>query len=151
MEAKLRVYLDTSVISALGDSRWPERQQLTQEFFARLLEFTPCTSEVAVTEIMRTRDPARRAEMLKLLERLTVLPLEAEATKLSNRYLHAGIFPDSVTDDALHVAVAVLTGQNVIVSWNFKHLVNLRRKAAVLALNQSLGHRTPDIITPPEV
>lgn len=151
MPARLKVYLDTSVISAFGDARWPERQLLTREFFARFDEFAPCTSEVAISEINRTRDPARRAEMLSLLERLTLLPLDTTATMLSNRYLDAGIFPDSVPDDALHVAVAVLTGQNVIVSWNFKHLVNLRRKAAVLALNQSLGYRTPDIITPPEV
>ena len=151
MEKRPRVYLDTSVLSALGDIRWPDRQSLTREFFGRITEFDVATSEVTRIEIEGTRDLKRRAEMLLLLDRLRVIALTPEAHQLSDRYLAAKIFPASVPEDALHVAVAVLARQDVIISWNFKHLVNQRRRAAVRALNQSLGLSTPDIITPPEL
>lgn len=72
-------------------------------------------------------------------------------SELASRYLAAGIFPSSVPEDALHVAIAVRTRQDVLVSWNFKHLVNQRRRAAVQSLNQSLGLPMLHILPPPEL
>jgi predicted nucleic acid-binding protein len=146
-----RIYIDTSVISALDDARAPDRQSLTREFFDRLREFDAATSELTRAEIERTRDPERRAQMLGVLGLVHVFAISEQAKTLADRYLVAGIFPATVPEDALHVAAAVVAGFDVIVSWNFKHLVNQRRRAAVAALTQSLGYRTPAIISPPEV
>lgn len=148
---KQRIYLDTSVFSALGDARAPDRQALTREFFGRLSEFDPCSSELARVEIERTNDPQRRQEMTGLLSGMTLHPITPEAQALSDRYLAVGIFPATVPDDALHVAISVLTRQDVLVSWNFKHLVNQRRRAAVQALNVSLGLPVISILPPPEL
>lgn len=89
--------------------------------------------------------------MLALLAGTTILAVGPEHHELARRYLDAGIFPASVPEDALHVAVAVLSRQDALVSWNFKHLVNRRRRAAVDALNRSLGHPVLPIISPPEL
>ncbi|HMN42759.1 MAG TPA: PIN domain-containing protein [Phycisphaerales bacterium] len=148
---KQRVYLDTSVLSALGDVRAPDRQALTREFFARIAEFEACTSDLTRAEVEGTPDANRRAEMLALLAGTTILAVGPEHHELARRYLDAGIFPASVPEDALHVAVAVLSRQDALVSWNFKHLVNRRRRAAVDALNRSLGHPVLPIISPPEL
>lgn len=147
----LRIYLDTSVLSALGDSRAPDRQSMTREFFARLRDFDACTSDLARIEIERTRDPTRRREMLTLLGELTVHATTSEAESLAQRYIDAGIIPAGVPEDALHVASAVLLRQEALVSWNFKHLVNLRRRAAVQSMNASLGLPPIAIIPPPEL
>jgi len=56
-----------------------------------------------------------------------------------------------LADDALHVAIAILTRQDVLVSWNFKHLVNQRRRAAIDALNISIGLPRIAILSPPEL
>ena len=53
-------------------------------------------------------------------------------------------------NDALHVAGAVLTQQDVLLSWNFKHLVN-RRRAQINEGNISIGLRTIEIVAPPEI
>ncbi len=148
---KQRIYLDTSVLSALGDSRAPDRQALTREFFARLAEFDACTSDLAREEILSTRDTRRRNEILPLLDSLAVHPVTQAARDLARKYLDSRIFPPSVPEDALHVAVAVLTRQDVLVSWNFKHLVNQRRRADILTLNQSLGLPLLAILPPPEL
>ncbi len=148
---KQRIYLDTSVISLLDDDRSPERRDMTREFWSRLDEFEASTSDAARREILDTPDGERRRVMLASLERLAMLPVTPEAEQLAARYLAAGIFPSAVADDALHVAVAVVSRQDVIVSWNFKHLVNQRRRAMVDALNLSHGLPTLRILPPPEL
>lgn len=148
---KQRVYLDTSVISALGDQRAPDRLSLTRAFFERINDFEVVTSELAKAEIKSTRDDSRRREMLQCLEQFRLLPLTDEAEELAHRYIAAAVLPASAPEDALHVALAVLSRQDVLVSWNFKHLVNQRRRAAVHALNASLGLPAIAILAPPEL
>ncbi len=148
---KLRIYLDTSVISLHDDPRSPDRRIMTQEFWARLDEFETSISEVTVKELQNTPDGARRQQMLRLIDGLAVLPVTPEAERLAESYLRAAIFPPTVPDDALHVAIAVLARQDVLLSWNFKHLVNQRRRAAVDALNKGLGLPKIDILPPPEL
>jgi hypothetical protein len=104
-----------------------------------------------VDEISATRDALRRDQMLAVLKQFVLHQISDEARSLAARYLDAGVIPASVPEDALHVAIAVLTRQDVLVSWNFKHLVNMRRRAAVVAMNASLGLPTIQIIAPPEL
>jgi hypothetical protein len=54
-------------------------------------------------------------------------------------------------NDALHVAAAVLTRQDILVSWNFKHLVNRRRRARINDVNITLSLSMLEILAPPEV
>ncbi|MEK6703697.1 MAG: type II toxin-antitoxin system VapC family toxin [Planctomycetota bacterium] len=148
---KQRIYLDTSVISLHDDPRSPERRALTREFWCRLSDFEVSLSEVTTREISDTPDNSRREQMLRLVTGLNILPVTPDAEQLARRYLDAGIFPATVPDDALHVAIAVISRQDVLVSWNFKHLVNQRRRAAIDALNLSLGLPTIAILPPPEL
>jgi hypothetical protein len=71
--------------------------------------------------------------------------------KLAASYLDAGTFTAATYNDALHVAVAVLMHQDVLLSWNFKHLVNRRRRAQINEKNISLGLPTIEIVAPPEL
>lgn len=148
---KQRLYLDTSVLSLVDDDRSPERRDMTREFWARLPDFEVCTSEVATQEVLATSDAARRQTILARLREVPVILVTPEATLLARDYLSLGVFPSSVPEDALHIAVAVLARQDVVVSWNFKHMVNQRRRAAVDAVNVSRGLPTIRILPPPEV
>ena len=148
---KQRLYLDTSVISLLDDDRYPERRDLTREFWLRRADYEVCSSEVARREIMDTPDPARRDSMLAVLNALPLLSVTSEAERLASAYIATGVFPPGVADDALHVAVAVLARQDILVSWNFKHLVNQRRRAMIDSLNLSRSLPPLRILSPPEV
>ena len=70
---------------------------------------------------------------------------------LAASYVSAGTFTAAMYNDALHVAAAVLTRQDVLLSWNFKHLVNRRRRAQINEENISLGLPTIEIVAPPEI
>lgn len=148
---KTRIYLDTSIISALHDQLAPERQRQTRSFWSSLGEFEVSTSELTRGEINRTPDEVRRGQLLGSLAQISMLSLTSEMHTLASRYIEEGIFPRTQSPDALHVAAAVLTRHDVILSWNFKHLVNRRRRALVNAVNLSLRVATVDIISPPEL
>lgn len=55
---KQRVYLDTSVLSALDDTRWPDRAEMTRLFWAKRDQFELSTSETAQRELERTAMPS---------------------------------------------------------------------------------------------
>jgi len=53
--------------------------------------------------------------------------------------------------DALHVATAGAARQDMLVSWNFRHLVNQRRRDLVNEVNRLAGYPPSEILAPPEV
>lgn len=148
---KLRVYIDTSVFSARLDDRGPERRLQTEEFFARLGTFDVSTSTLTSVELAQTQEAGRREKLLELLDGLTVHPVSDEAAQLADVYLARGVFGPASLSDAIHVAMAVVTGQDILVSWNFKHLVNRRNRAKVNEVNVSRGLRAVEIVAPPEL
>ena len=147
----LRLYLDTSVFSAYHDDRMPERQRETLEFWLRLDEFIVSTSDLARQELAQATDLVLRAKLLQLLDRVVIHPVTDEMTALARRYVGRGIFSPVMLNDAIHVAAAVVSDQDVLLSWNFRHLVNRRRRAEINALNASAGLRTVEILAPSEM
>ena len=154
---KLRVCLDTSVVNFLFAEDAPDLHRMTLEFFAtggaqcRLF-----TSEVMLREISRHPDPRERGRLSAALgeHRVTVLPYDSagDVARLAERYIRMGVFTLGQRDDALHVAHAVLNRMDVLLSWNFKHLANIRREARILAANIEIGCRYPlRIVSPAEM
>ena len=147
----LTLYLDTSVVSALCDDRTPERQTMSREFWNRLNEFSVFTSTVLSDEIRLTPDGDRRRELLELVTRVRLVSLTSEIGELAGRYVAFGVFRPADMNDSLHVAAAVLGGADILVSWNFRHLVNRRRRGMINSINAQLGHPSIEILSPPEV
>lgn len=79
-----------------------------------------------------------------------LLTVDAALT-LRDAYLAAGVVTPRWANDALHVAVATVRGAELIVSWNFRHMVNYERIRGYNAVNLLHGYRTLDIRTPREV
>ena len=147
----LRVYLDTSVFSAYYDEAVSDRRTQTEDFWKRRSEFELSTSVVAREELEQTPDPARRMQLITLVDGVTVHPVTDMMRSLAKSYIESGVFTEVMYNDAVHVAAAVLTRQDVLLSWNFRHLVNRRRRAQINEVNISLGLPTIDIVAPPEI
>lgn len=148
---KLRVYLDTSVLSAYYDDRVIDRWRETEEFWKRLVQFEIATSELTQQELAQTLDPALRFKFQDLFKSFTILKVTDEMKGLAQAYVKANVFSPLMFNDALHVAIAVHTRQDVLLSWNFKHLVNRRRRAMINEVNILQGLPTLEILAPPEV
>jgi hypothetical protein len=74
------------------------------------------------------------------------------ADSLSNAFVPERAVPPSKPQDARHVAIAVVHGLDVLVSWNFRHIVNLRREERFNAIALLEGyHRGLRIASPKEL
>ena len=154
---KLKVYLDTSVVSFLFAEDSPDFRKATVEFFERYSQrFDLFVSDVVPTEINRDPNLDRRHRLLDVLKQhpITVLPSSrtAEVEALATTYIDNKVLPPSKKEDALHVAYATVFELDVLLSWNFKHLANIAREERILTVNRQLGYRYPlRVLSPLEV
>ena len=154
---KLKVYLDTSVVSFLFAEDSPDFRKATVEFFERYSQrFDLFVSDVVPTEINRDPNLERRHRLLDVLKQhpITVLPSSrtAEVEALATTYIDNKVLPPSKKEDALHVAYATVFELDVLLSWNFKHLANIAREERILTVNRQLGYRYPlRVLSPLEV
>ena len=84
-------------------------------------------------------------------ENMEMMHMTDEVERLAAAYTAAGALGPSSRADALHIALATLAHVDVLASWNFKHMVNLRRIRAYNEVNRRMGHPALDIRTPGEV
>ncbi|MEM4228086.1 MAG: PIN domain-containing protein [Candidatus Caldarchaeum sp.] len=151
MTRKLRLYLDTSVFSAFYDERAPERQRLTQQFWNSLKEYEALCSQLVLDELERVGDPVLREKLRELAHGCQVLAIGEAEQELARAYVAAGVVSARYIADALHIAVAVLGGADILVSWNFRHLVRRSTRLLVNYVNAQRGLPSLEILAPPEV
>lgn len=89
--------------------------------------------------------------MLELYAAVGHLQVSGEAQVLSQEYIRRQVFTRAMEDDALHVACASTSSCSAILSWNFRHLVNRRRRLLVNLVNSDMGYPDIDILTPAEI
>jgi hypothetical protein len=80
-----------------------------------------------------------------------LLPFTDEIEDLAQEYLKAAVVSARFEDDARHVAICTVHRVNHLVSWNFKHLVNVRRSAGFNAVNLLQGFPAVSIVNPKEL
>lgn len=156
MRRKMRVYLDTSVISALFDARNPERKSLTEAFFAEIGNFKTFISAITVAEIERTPEVELpevelRSKMKDAASRFLVLTLTDDVEWIASEYIRHGTVPGGYSADAYHIAVAVINEVDYLLSWNFKHIVRRETKDIVRMVNTLNNLRQIEIMTPAEL
>jgi hypothetical protein len=108
-------------------------------------------SEVTLLELEKA-PVAVRAHLERVPESLVeVLALDAEAETPPAEYIHDGAVGKNERADALHIALATAARVDVLVSWNFTHIVNLRRIHAFNAVNLKQGDPVLEIRNTREV
>ncbi len=151
MRRKIKVYLDTSVISALFDERNPRRQFLTQLFFERIEGFDACVSEVVLAEIDDTKNKRLREMLRETAISFKLLPIEEESRQLAEEYVRHNAIPSDYPEDALHISIATVNAMDYLLSWNFEHIVKVKTRRIVNMVNASSGYPDLEIITPAEL
>lgn len=151
---KLKLYLDTSVLNFAIARDVPAEREVTLKLFQEIKEgkHEAFISDLVVLEINRA--PIEIANKLKtLIDDLKVveLPTEVEAEALSNQYVEHGIIPQKHREDGLHIAIASINNLDVVVSWNFNHIVKVKTKMEVVGVNHLMGYKEIEIGTPKEV
>ncbi len=145
----LKLYADTSVFGGPFDEEFAEA---SERFFNQVRQgrFSLALSGVVQAEIASAPEPVRNLFEEMLVDAEIVEPTE-EALMLRQAYMDEKILPAASTDDALHVALATVSGCFAIVSWNFKHIVHFRKIPLYNAVNAVHGYPSIGIFSPREV
>ena len=149
----MKIYIETSVISAYAFG--PEAtKRLTRSFFGRVTRqrHELVTSGITIGEIMASVRRVR-GKLLKVVvkNKIRIWRTNEMVWTLAELYLKTGMIPSEFAADPEHIAAATQLGVDVLVSWNLRHIVNVRTKTMVKEINSKFGYKVPDIVRPDEV
>lgn len=146
----IRVYVDTSVFGGAEDAEFAET---SRRFFqeVHLSKYIVVLSKLVLDEL--TPAPHNVFKVLQDLPKSQIefLEISEEMESLAEAYLSEHILPVSMKPDALHVAAATVARASLVLSWNFKHIVNFQRIQRFNAVNLNNGYGLIDIRSPLEI
>jgi predicted nucleic acid-binding protein len=148
---KLKIYLDTSVISHLDAPDAPEWEADTKRLWEDIKAgiYHVFLSPVVIVEIERCKEQKLSVlrDQLRLI-RYTILQRTDEVVELASRYIAANVLRENSLNDCLHIAYACVYNCDLVVSWNFKHMVNIKTISGVKSVNALAGYKEMPIYTP---
>ena len=148
---KLKVYLDTSVISHLLQEDVPEKmadtRQLWEMFCAE--KYDVYLSTVTLEEIEDCPEP-KRSMLYNYLEQIdyTLLRIDDDVLDVAEQIIEMGILTKKSYDDCQHIGAAIINECDCIISWNFKHIVNIKTIRGIRAITNLKGHKPIEILNP---
>jgi predicted nucleic acid-binding protein len=147
---RIRVYVDTSVFGGTQDEEFLEE---SQSFFNRVHsgKFSVILSEQTLKELSLSPDLVQAVWQNLPPDLVENIPIDNEVSELANEYIIAKVLGEASIGDALHVAAASVAGADLILSWNFKHIVNFNRIRGFNSVNIRMGYRAMTILSPKEV
>ena len=148
---KQKIYLDTSAISYLDASDTPEKMADTLMFWEVLKknDFQVIISNITVAEITKCSEPKRSFLFEKISEiEHEIIEENDETLTLAENYLEYGVLKSKSMDDLRHISIATVIECKFIISWNFKHFVNVKTINKVQSVNKLLNYNEIMIIPP---
>ena len=144
---KQRLYIDTSVFGGFYDEEFSE---FTRPLFERLQkgEFTLIFSTVTQDELaFAPKNVKKLVENIKV-ENTEFIEITEEAVDLATQYILEKVVGQTSLPDCLHIALATINHADFLISWNFKHIVNVQRIRGYNAINIKKGYRQLEIRSP---
>lgn len=145
-----RIYIDTSVVGGCFDQEFARESKTLFQFINRG-QMIGLVSDLLVEELELA--PSQIQEFFGRLDPKFLESIErsTETEILRDAYLKAGVVSQTHINDAHHVALATIGRADLIVSWNFKHIVHYDKIRGFNAINLTLGYPVIDIRSPKEV
>lgn len=143
----MRIYVDTSVIGGYFDPEFEVATQRLFQMFARG-ETTMVISDLTLRELEPAPEAVRALIDVYPHELIKASP---ESLKLANQYVADGAVAETSHTDAEHIALATIARIDVLVSWNFRHIVNPPKIRRYNSVNQRLGYPQLEIQSPIKV
>ena len=149
--SKPKIYLDTSIISHLDQQDAPDKMFDTRLLWEEIKQgkYEVYISDVVVSEIAKNKQEKRKlltfwlADIEYITSRIT-----KEMVDYADRLTEKGVLPAKSRDDCLHVACAVVNKCDMLLSWNFKHMVRVKTIDSVKVVSKQLGYPEMRIYSP---
>ena len=144
---KQRLYIDTSVFGGYYDEEFAE---FTIPLFERLNsgEFGLLFSTVTQDELENA--PRRVQDLVKQLrmDNTEFIEVTEEVIDLATEYIAEKVVGQTSFADCLHIALATINQADYLISWNFRHIVNVQRIRGYNAINLKNGYKLLEIRSP---
>jgi len=144
-----KVYIDTSVLGGYFDK---EFEVATRRFFDEVKkgEYKIVVSNITEGELLNA--PERVRTLLNDLNIVyEVITLTDDAVNLALEYIKENVVGQTSYDDCLHIAIATISRLDLLVSWNFKHIVNIKRIRGYNGINIKNGYPSIEIRSPKDL
>lgn len=151
---KQKLYFETSVWNFFFADDAPEKMDITKMFFEEVKsgKYEIYISELVIAEINGAEEE-KQNKLKCLINEYKPFELKSnsDVEELSERYIAARIVPAKYEADVIHIAFAVASDLDVVVSWNLKHIVKLKTRLEVNGINKIEGYKEIEICSPEEV
>jgi hypothetical protein len=150
VKSPLRVYADTSVFGGCFDDEFrTESVRFFEE--VRQGQFVVVVSNITLDELELAPDRVRAVLADLPPQQVEIVNTSLSSDGLRDAYLDAVVVGPASRNDAAHIAVATTSGVDLVVSWNFKHIVHFEKIGGYESVNSLHGFRSPRIYSPKEV
>jgi predicted nucleic acid-binding protein len=145
-----RIYVDTSVIGGCFDEefRVPSLRLIER---IRTGNAVLVLSDITQTELVAAPPEVRHVVTGLPRNCLELVFQSLESDALAEEYIREAVVSSRMRADAQHIAAATVAKVDVLVSWNFQHIVNLDRIHGFNAVNLRAGYSLLEIRSPMEV
>lgn len=143
------IYVDTSVFGGYFDHEFHE---YTRPLFDRIDhgEFIIFFSAVTQEEIEDAPERVKNFVLQMKVNNTIFLEVTEEAVNLASAYISEGVVGKASFVDCLHIALATIHRADFLISWNFKHIVNIQRIRGYNSINIKYGYKQLEIRSPRE-
>jgi predicted nucleic acid-binding protein len=150
----LRIYLETTVFNFKFAEDSPDKKEDANTLFNEIGQgkYIPYTSDYVLQELLKAEEP-KRTKMVDLIEKYNIRFLDSNenAEILADKYVSENIIPQKYKTDGIHIAMATIHDLDIIVSYNFHHIVKLKTIIGTESINLREGYKKIGIYSPTEV
>jgi len=147
---KIKIYLETSAISNLEQLDLSEQMSDMRVLWELLKheKYDVVVSSITHKELESTKDTEKRDLLFDYLDSIDYEFIErnSEIEAIADDIISKGILTKNSYSDCLHIACALITNCDCIVSYNFRHLVNIRTIKGVQAISMMQGYVNLNIV-----
>ena len=149
---RFKLYLDTTIPNYVFAEHLPYKMKITKALFeiAKQKRYELFISGVVLRELSEADEP-KRTKLLSVIKGIKELSVTVETENLAREYVKNKVITENFIDDARHVAIATANNLDAVVSWNYGHLVNINKIKGVNIVNEIMGYKHIEIISPEEV
>jgi predicted nucleic acid-binding protein len=148
-----RIYLETSIFNFYVEETRDAHADTVRLFSEIAAGKYKAFTSTLVTDELERAPLVKQNKMLNLITEygIVVLAPDPEAAKMADIYVSENVIPVKYRIDGLHIALAAVSGLDMIISMNFKHIVKRKTKLLTASLNSLHGYRAIEIYSPMEV
>jgi len=145
-----RFYIDTSVIGGIFDTEFEEHSTILMEK-VKLGQIKAVISEITEEEIMKAPKQIKDFYNSIPKENIEYVEMSEDAVLIADTYIKDKVVGKTSRNDCLHIGIATVSKVDILVSWNFKHIVNIYRIRGYNSVNIKLGFPMIEIRSPKEI